>query len=98
MKSKNFQDAMLQAHITWRFGTPLASHQNRFTCTEAFFRIVCKIFRSLVHKATLEEFDLLTLMTEIERILNDRPIARLGSSPEDLSASHLGRVWLPEFS
>ena len=62
----------------------LASHQNGFT--EAFFRIVRKIFRSLVGEATLDEFDLLTLITEIERILNDRPITYLPSSPDELAA------------
>jgi len=30
--------------------------------------------RSIVGEATLDEFDLLTLITEIERILNSRPI------------------------
>ena len=75
---------MLQANITWHFGPPLASHQNGFT--EAFFRIVRKLIRSLVSEATLEEFDLLTLMTEIERIINDRPITSLPSGPDDLLA------------
>ena len=35
---------------------------------------------------TLNEFDLLTLWTEVERILNDRPITRLPSEPDDLAA------------
>ena len=42
--------------------------------------------RSIVCEATLDEYDLLTLITEIERILNDRPIAALPSHPDDLSA------------
>ena len=33
-----------------------------------------KLVRSIVGEATLDEYDLLTLATEIERILNDRPI------------------------
>ena len=75
---------MLRDQITWHFGPPLASHQNGFT--EAFFRLVRKIFRSVVGEATLDEFDLLTLVTEIERILNDRPITHLPSTPDDLDA------------
>ena len=42
--------------------------------------------RSLVGEATLDEFQLLMLITEIERILNDRPITQLPSKPDDLSA------------
>ena len=40
----------------------------------------------MVGEATLDEHDLLTLVTKIERILNDRPITALLSSPDDLSA------------
>jgi len=40
------------------FGPALASHQNGFT--EAFFRLVRKIFRSIVGEATLDKFDLLS--------------------------------------
>ena len=89
-KSKNFQDAMLQENIMWHFRSPLALHQNGFK--EAFFCIVCKIFCSLIHEANLEEFDLLTLVTKIEGILNDHPITSLASSPEDLSALTLSMV------
>ena len=42
--------------------------------------------RSIIGEATLDEYDLLTLITEIERILNDRPITALPSHPDDLSA------------
>ena len=42
--------------------------------------------RSLVGEATLDEFELLTRITEIERILNDRPITQLPSTPDNLSA------------
>jgi len=62
----------------------MASHQNGVT--ERFFRSVRKIFRSLMGECTLNEFDLLTLLTEVERILNDRPITRLPSKPDDLAA------------
>jgi len=36
-------------------------------------------------ECTLNEFDLLTLLTKVERILNDRPITRLPSEPDDLA-------------
>ena len=42
--------------------------------------------KSIVGEATLDEFDLLSLMTEIERILNNCPITQLPSQSDDLSA------------
>ena len=45
-----------------------------------------KLIRSISGETTLDEYNLLTLITEIERILNDKPITALPSSPEDLSA------------
>ena len=59
-------------------------HQGGFY--EVFFRLVRKLVGSIVGEATLHEYDLLTFVTEIEQILNDRPITTLPSSPDDLSA------------
>ena len=41
--------------------------------------------RSIADEATLDVYDLMPLNTEIERILNDRPITALLSHPDDLS-------------
>ena len=82
--TKCFQDVLLKEEVEWRFNPPLASHQGGFY--EAFFRIVRQILRSVAGEATLEEFDLLTLMTEIERILNNRRISDLPSSPDEFAA------------
>jgi len=81
---KIFQDAMLQEKIAWHFSPPLASHHNGVT--ERYFRRVRKILRAIAGESTLDEFDLLTLMTEVERILNDRPVASLHSGPDDWAA------------
>ena len=83
--SKNFQNAMVQNNIEWRFNPPLASHQGGFY--ERYFRIVRKVLRSIVGEATLEEKDLLTLLTEVERTLNNRPISETPSSPDELQHS-----------
>ena len=84
LKNKQFHHSSLTQGTTWHFNPPRCSHQGGFY--EAFFRLVRKLVRSIVGEATLDEYDLLTLVTEIERILNDRPIAALPSSPDDLSA------------
>ena len=44
------------------------------------------MIKSITNEATLSEFDFLTLITEIERILNSRPITRLRDTPTDLDA------------
>ena len=75
---------MVQNNIEWRFNPPLASHQGGFY--ERYFRIVRKVLRSIVGEATLEEYDLLTLLTEVERILNNRPISETPSSPDEFAA------------
>ena len=47
---------------------------------------------SLTGKATLDDFDLLTLVAEIERIMNDRPITKLPSRPDDVATLTPGMV------
>ena len=76
---------MLQRNSVCHFSPPMVSHQNGVT--ERFFRSARKIFQSLIGgECTLNEFNFLTLLTEVERILNDRPITRLPSEPDDLAA------------
>ena len=84
LKNKQFCHSSLKQGTTWHFNPPRCSHQEGFY--EAFFRLVRKLVLSIVGEATLDEYDLLTLVTEIERILTDRPISALPSSPDDLSA------------
>ena len=83
LRSKSVYKALLRENVSWHFNPPRSSHQGGFY--ETFFRLVRKIMRSLIGEATLDEFELLTLITEIERILNDRPITQLPSKPDDLS-------------
>ena len=83
-QSKLVSDTLLQHGATWHFNPPRCSHQGEFY--EIVFRLVRKLMRSIVGEATLDEFDLLTLIIEMERILNNRPITSLPSAPHDLSA------------
>ena len=70
--------------INWHFNPPRASHQGGFY--EVFFQIFRKVFRSIVTQATLHEFDLLTYVAEVERVINNRPITPMPSSPDDWDA------------
>ena len=51
-----------------------------------FFRISRKVFHSIVTQATLSEFDLLTYVAELERIINNRPITAIPSSTDNWAA------------
>ena len=42
--------------------------------------------RLIVGEASLDDFDLATLVAEIERILNNRPLTDVSSDPKDFSA------------
>ena len=42
--------------------------------------------RRIVGESLLNEFDLLTLVAEVERILNDRPLVDVSTDPRDLTA------------
>ena len=87
---QSFSSVLAKKEIEWRFNPPFASHQGGLY--EVFFRIVRKILRSVVGEATLDEFDLLTLLSEIDYILNNRPITGLPSSPDEFAALTPGMI------
>ena len=68
----------------WHFNPPRASHQGGFY--EVFFLIFRKVFCSIATQATLNEFDLLTYVAEVERVINNRPTTVMPSSPDDWAA------------
>ena len=74
----------LRGQVNWQFNPPRASHQGGFY--EIFFKLFRKVFRSIATSCTLSEFDFLTYVVEIERILNNRPITKIPNSPDDWAA------------
>ena len=82
--SSKWRSSKFGKTIQWHFNPPRASHHGGFY--EIFFRLFRKVFSSIVKNSTLDEFDLLTYVAEIERILNNRPITALASTPDDFGA------------
>ena len=69
---------ILQKHGTgWHFNPPAASHHGG-----AWERMI----RSLVQQQLVEDYTLMTLIAEVEKILNDRPLVHLADDPESQEA------------
>jgi len=75
---------MLQHHIEWQFNPPYASH--RGGVWDRLIRSTRSILKATAQEQLLTDEKLLTLMGEAERILNDRPIARVSNDPKDPTA------------
>jgi len=61
------------------------NHQKHQKHTQVI-RSILKLMRLIVGEASLDDFDLATLVAEIVRILNNRPLTDVSSEPKDFSA------------
>ncbi|XP_071088902.1 uncharacterized protein [Haliotis cracherodii] len=75
---------MLQRNVEWTFNPPAGSHHGGVW--ERQIRTVRKVLRSLVREQTLDDETLRTVLCEVEAIINNRPISRASSDPNDLEA------------
>ena len=77
-------ESMLRRDVQWYFNPPHASH--RGGAWEKMIRSVRNILRALLGTEIVNDVTLLTIMTEVEKILNDRPLTKLSEDPKDLEA------------
>ena len=75
---------LLQKNIQWYFNPPAASHQGGVW--ERLIRSVRRILHAMIGEHLVNEETLTTFLTEVEKILNSRPITRVSSDPDDLDA------------
>ncbi|XP_070562373.1 uncharacterized protein [Ptychodera flava] len=75
-------DSLRKRDIQWYFNPPAASHAGGVW--ERMIRSVRKILRSLVGNRLIDDETLLTLMAEVEKIINDRPLTHQSNDPNDL--------------
>jgi len=75
-------DFMLQHDIDWRFNSPCSSHHG--AAWERLIRSARRVLMSLTNEQTMDEETLLTLMCEVEWILNSRPLTKVTDDPRDL--------------
>ena len=77
---KAWEQEKIQASLTgrgidWKFNPPAASHQGREW--ECLIRSIRRILHSLVGELLVTDEQLRTVLVDVEKILNDRPITRL---------------------
>ena len=84
------QEAVLQKSIKWNFNSPYGSHYGGVW--ERRIWTTCKVSWTLLQTQTDDHEGLVTLLCEVESIINGRPITTvLGASngPEPLMPNHL---------
>ena len=77
-------DRLREKGIQWHFSAPCASHTGGVW--ERMIRTVRKNMRALIGDRLVDDETLLTVMCEVEKMINDRPLTRQCDDPRDLSA------------
>ena len=68
-------------NVQWLFNPPEASHQGGIW--ERMIRSVGKILGALLKEQLVKDETLSTLLCEVEKILNDRPLTPISDHPDD---------------
>ena len=77
-------DHMLQHNVEWKFNPPGASHFGGIW--ERQIRTIRKLMMALTKEQTLSDEGLLTLLCEIEAIINSRPLTVVSQDAQDVEA------------
>lgn len=80
-------DRLRKQGIQWHFSAPYASHTGGVW--ERMIRTVRKNMRALVGDRLVDDETLLTVMCEVEKMINDRPLTRQCDDPRDLKLAAL---------
>jgi hypothetical protein len=94
---KQVDNELKHKGIQWSFNPPTAS--NMGGCWERHIRSVRKILKGLCNEQKLTDETLLTLLTQVEGIMNSRPITTVSDDPdciEPLSPSQLLTLKRPQ--
>ena len=83
-------DHLLKKEIKWNFNPPTASHMGGVW--ERQIRTIRKVLDGIVKQQSLDDESLITLLTVVEGIVNNRPITKLSDDPRDdkpLTPNHI---------
>ena len=81
---QRIHEYLLQPEVRWIFNPPAASHHDGIW--ERCIRTTRKILNALLNEQVLNDEGLLTLMCEVEEVLNGRPIMKVSEDSRDLEA------------
>ena len=87
---EKIHENLLQRNIKWSFNPPYGSHYGGVW--ERCIRTTRKILQALLREQTTDDEGLVTLLCEVESIMNGRPITTVSSDPQDqepLTPNHL---------
>ena len=90
INSRKLRDELVLEAIEWQFNPPHAPHMGGVW--ERLVRSVKGLLRHLVGERLLNDEELVSFICEAEKILNDRPLTRMGSDVRDvtpLTPNHL---------
>ena len=74
----------VQEKIVWNFNPPASPHMGGLW--ERTIRTVKSVMFSMIKNTVLTDFQLMTIFTEIENIVNNRPITHVNDDYDDLEA------------
>jgi hypothetical protein len=78
---KQLKEFCAERSIKWKFTTPLAPHQNG--ATEAMVKTIKTALKKAIGDAVLAPFELYTCLLEITNLVNQRPIGRIPTDPDN---------------
>ena len=81
---ENIHEFLVQRNVQWIFNPPTASHMGGVW--ERIIRSVKKVINALLKKQTMDDEGIMTLMCEVEAILNARPLTKVSDDPRDMNA------------
>lgn len=81
---KNIHEFLIQRDVQWIFNPPTASHMGGVW--ERVIRSVRKVINALLKKQTMDDEGIMTLMCEVEAIINARPLTKVSDDPRDVNA------------
>ena len=81
---QRIHEYLLQQEVHWIFNPPAASHHSGIW--ERYIRTTRKILNAILNEQVLNDEGLLTLMCEVEAVINGRPITKVSEQSRDLEA------------
>ncbi|XP_049329531.1 uncharacterized protein LOC125794101 [Astyanax mexicanus] len=74
--------SLIQKGVKWTFNPPAGAHHGGIW--ERIIRMVKRILSSITNQQSLDDEGLVTVMCEVESILNSRPLTTVSNDPNDL--------------